>query len=31
MFENSEFDDAEIAPYQSTVMISNEYENFLEK
>ena len=28
MFENSEFDDAEIAPYQSTVMTSNEYEKF---
>jgi len=31
MFENAEFDDAEIAPYQSTVMTSNEYERFLEK
>ena len=29
--KNGEFDDAEIAPYQSTVMTSNEYERFLEK
>ena len=29
MFENGEFDDAEIVPYQSTVMISNEYEQFI--
>ena len=29
MFENGEFDDAEIAPYQSTVMTSNEYEHFI--
>lgn len=29
MFENNEFEDAEIAPYQSTVMISNEYEHFI--
>ena len=31
MFENGEFDDAEIAPYQSTVMTSNEYEHFIKK
>ena len=30
-FKNGEFDDAEITPYQSTVMTSSEYEDFLEK
>ena len=29
MFENKEFEESETVPYQSTVMISNEYENFL--
>ena len=31
MFENGKFEDAEIAPYQSTVMTSNEYEHFIKK
>lgn len=31
MFENNEFEDAEIAPFQSTVMTSNEYEHFIKK
>lgn len=29
MFENGEFDDAEIVPYRSKVMTSNEYEYFM--
>ena len=29
MFEDNKFDDAEIAPYQSTLMTSNEYEYFI--